>query len=70
MSWAEDMGFDGYEVPTDVPKYDDTWLTKTGESMRICDMTNDHLYHAYRMFNDHRLHREIILRIFKKVMIL
>jgi hypothetical protein len=68
MSWAIDMGFDGYPDLVDIPSNDadDIWVTKDNQKVRIGKMTDEHLYFAYRKFNDDRLAREMLLRLFKK----
>ena len=72
MSYAEENGIDVGKPSDDWTKVDRVWVnqqwkTAKGESIRICDMTNEHLYNAYKKFNDDRLEKEIIGRIFKKV---
>ena len=42
----------------------DVWVTKDDRKIKINDMTNEHLYYAYRKFDDQRLAREILLRLF------
>jgi hypothetical protein len=42
----------------------DVWVTKDDRNIKISDMTNEHLYYAYRKFDDPRLAREILLRLF------
>lgn len=68
MSWAEDMGFDGYPDLVDIPSTDEdsVWVTKDRKEILISEMTDSHLYFAYRKFNDDRLAREMLLRLFKK----
>lgn len=66
MSYVEDMGFDGYPLPFEIPCLDDIWVTKDGTEIRISDMEDKHLYFAYRKFNDDRLAREMLLRLFAK----
>ena len=72
MSWAEengvDIGFYGY--PNLIESYannqNNIWITKDNQEIRISEMTDSHLYFAYRKFNDNRLAREMLLRLFKK----
>jgi hypothetical protein len=66
MSYVEDMGFDGYPVPFEIPHTNDMWITKDKEEIHISDMDNAHLYNAYLKFNDNRLAREMLLRLFRK----
>lgn len=69
MSWANDMGFDGYDLDggfSTSNKGDDTWTTKDGEVIEIKNMSDKHLFNAYRKFNDHTLAREMLLRLFAK----
>jgi hypothetical protein len=67
MSWAEDNNFDGYE-----PDYDpdelgaDEWLTRDDEVVKISDMTNQHLYNAFKLTGAECLQREIMLRLFRR----
>ena len=67
MSYAEDNGID-VGIP-DITRSNNGvyWTTKAGDIVRICDMTNEHLYNAYKKFNDDRLEKEIIGRIFKRI---
>jgi len=66
MSWADENG-----ISIGIPDYkniirSDRWVTKDGTSICISDMEDSHLYNAYKKFNDERLAREILLRLFKK----
>jgi hypothetical protein len=63
MSDAVDM-MDYY--PHDNVKRSDVWTTKDDRQLKIADMTDEHLYYAYRKFDDPRLAREVLLRLFKK----
>lgn len=67
MSFAEDNGYDGYDIE-DIGwvRNNDIWVMKGGEEIYISDMEDKHLYYAYRKFNDGRLLREIVLRLFAK----
>jgi hypothetical protein len=70
MSWAEEQAIDigppnWFEEI--VPSMGGIiWTTKDGKELKISEMTDDHLYYAYRKFDDKRLAREMLLRLFKK----
>ena len=71
MSWAEENSID-VGIPSDHWEkqggywLNQSWTTAKGETIRICDMTDLHLYHACRKFNDDRLFKEVVLRMFYK----
>jgi len=70
MSWADENGLSvgvggvRYEVQAIVANR--TWTTKDGRNIKISEMTDSHLYNAYKKFDDERLAREILLRLFAK----
>lgn len=67
MSWAEDNNFDGYEPDYDPDELgEDEWLTRDDEVIKISDMTNQHLYYAYKLTGAECLQREMMLRLFMK----
>ena len=68
MSWAEDNEIDIYDPDDFDPDElgEDEWLTRDDEFIKISDMTNQHLYYAYKLTNDKRLQREMMLRLFMK----
>ena len=70
MSWANENMMDIYD-PDDFDQDelgDDEWLTRNDEVIKISDMTNQHLYNAYRLTGNDRLQREVLLRLFKKTL--
>jgi hypothetical protein len=42
------------------------WTTKGDKKIMVSEMTDLHLYNAYKKFDDERLAREMLLRLFKK----
>lgn len=40
--------------------------TRDGITMRVCDMSDSHLYNAYMSFADKKLLREMVIRLFEK----
>jgi len=71
MSWAEEQAIDigppnrfGEFFPT--RESSNIWATKDGRRLKISEMTDEHLYNAYKKFNAETLAREILLRLFKK----
>jgi S-formylglutathione hydrolase FrmB len=42
------------------------WTTKDDRKIMVSQMTDSHLYNAYKKFDDERLAREILLRLFAK----
>lgn len=67
MSFAEDAGYDAYDYD-DFYCDIDVWLTKDGTQIKISDMTDRHLYFAYKKTKDERLEEEMLLRMFAKSM--
>ena len=65
MSWADEYGI-SIGITDNQNTTSDRWMTKDGTSICISDMTDSHLYNAYKKFDDERLAREILLRLFKK----
>ena len=68
MSWAEDNGIDigdadDFDYGVD---NEDEWVTRDGKVIKIAEMTNKHLYNAYKLKSDDRLQREMILRLFRR----
>lgn len=64
MSYAEDDGYDGYDLSECRKKSSkERWYSANGE-IAISDMTDTHLYYAFRKTDDKRLRREILLRLF------
>lgn len=65
MSYAEEMGYDAYDGQ--FTNYDDSsWLTAEGNWVLIRDMSDKHLFYAYRKSADERLLKEMMLRLFKE----
>ena len=65
MSWADENGI-SMGITYNQNTTSDRWMTKDGTSICISDMTDSHLYNAYKKFDDERLAREMLLRLFKK----
>ena len=70
MSWAEEQAIDigppnWFEEI--VPSMGGIiWTTKGDKKIMVSEMTDLHLYNAYKKFDDERLAREMLLRLFKK----
>jgi hypothetical protein len=65
MSWADENGI-SMGIPDNQNIVSNRWMTKDGTSICISDMPDSHLYNAYKKFDDERLAREMLLRLFKK----
>jgi hypothetical protein len=65
MSWANDQGYYAYPPDDSSPRVvHGKWQTKNGEIIKVSDMTDTHLYHAYKKFGDTQLLGEMVMRIF------
>jgi hypothetical protein len=42
------------------------WTTKDGRDIRICDMTDTHLFNAYNISRDELLFEEMVFRLFEQ----
>ncbi len=42
------------------------WVNKSGDVIRICDMTDKHLLNAFNLTKDETLFREMVWRLFEK----
>ena len=42
------------------------WLTKAGDAVRICDMTDKHLFNAFNLTKDETLFQEMVWRLFEQ----
>lgn len=42
------------------------WVTRAGDSVRICDMTDTHLLNAFNLTTDEELFQEMVWRLFEK----
>lgn len=65
MSWAEDMGYDGYDESDLEPALRGTWYTADGKCMSIKNMDNSHLVNAYNKLvreNKRYSAQEVLLR--------
>jgi len=64
MGWAEEMGYDVYDSRFRHDA-DGIWITKDGKEIRIKNMEDSHLLNAYKRFDDERLLREMVVRLFE-----
>lgn len=57
MSWAEDNGYDGWELPQSTSeaytKGDGVYTNQAGDDVVIDKMPNDYLINAYKYFLKH-----------------
>jgi hypothetical protein len=44
----------------------DSWHTKNGDAVRICDMTDSHLLNAWNKSRDELLFEEMVFRLFEQ----
>jgi hypothetical protein len=42
------------------------WITKAGDGVRICDMTDKHLLNAFNLTKDETLFSEMVWRLFEQ----
>jgi len=42
------------------------WITKAGDAVRICDMTDKHLFNAFNLTKDETLFQEMVWRLFEQ----
>ncbi len=42
------------------------WVTKTGSEVRVCDMTDEHLFNAFNLTKDETLFQEMVWRLFEQ----
>lgn len=68
MNWANENMMDIYDPDDFDPDElgEDEWLTRDEKVIKISDMTNQHLYNAYRLTGAECLQREILLRLFRR----
>ena len=73
MSWFDDNAFDGYwpdEMTEPLGFRQFNWMQKNGEFIRLKQMTDKHLYHAYCKCGDIEIRelmmREMTFRLFEK----
>lgn len=70
MSYAEDECIDCYDHDDDKYKTfcsDLLWTTREGERVRIGDMTDSHLFNAYKKTLDDDLFKEMVVRSFLRI---
>ncbi len=65
MSYAEDMGYDAYDIPESL---EESWLngvhkTKTGEVIRLYDMEVSHLKNTIKYFTRKGLNTTPLVKI-------
>ena len=70
MNWANENMMDIYD-PDDFDqdveyKVEHLWQTKDGKTIKVSEMTNQHLYYAYKLTGAQSLQREMMLRLFMK----
>lgn len=70
MSWAEENGLDIGDWDDFDHATEHFWKTKKGTIIKISEMSDQHLFNAYKKFKHKHeskpLKDEIILRLFKK----
>ena len=42
------------------------WITKARDGVRICDMTDKHLFNAFNLTKDETLFQEMVWRLFEQ----
>ena len=68
MSYSDD--YDWYEPADKTTSLKNdrktNWETKDGRDIRICDMTDTHLFNAYNISRDELLFEEMVFRLFEQ----
>jgi hypothetical protein len=64
MSWAEDEGYDGYDVEDFWDREPGWWRTRDGRQILISEMDDKHLLNAYKRTGTEELFQEMVLRLF------
>lgn len=68
MNLANENIMDYYDPDDCDPRRDFLWYTRDGKIIKIADMTDQHLYNAYKFTRNEFLGYEILLRLFKKTL--
>ena len=73
MSYAEDMGYDGYDVgegdwskPSVKELRETLWITKDHKKIMVKELDNNHLFNAYMKLGHEILFKEMVIRLFEK----
>lgn len=65
MNFANDQGYYAYITDDSPPRVVyGKWQTKNGQIIKVSDMSDNHLYHAYKKFGDSQLLGEMVMRLF------
>jgi hypothetical protein len=68
MSYSEE--YDWYEPADKTTQFKSDrktyWETKDGRDIRICDMTDTHLFNAYNISRNELLFEEMVFRLFEQ----
>ena len=67
--WIDDCydGHDAFDFPRPFREArKDNWHTKNGDAVRICDMTDSHLFNAWNKSRDELLFEEMVFRLFEQ----
>ena len=72
MSYAEDNGYDGYDLgeadfpyPSVKELRETLWQTKEGKKIMVKHLDNNHLFNAYMKSGDETLFKEMVIRLFE-----